>query len=255
MEPATRNFDAFARYYDADMGSYADDLLLYRELARRADGPVLDAMCGTGRVIVPLAEAGFETVGLDISAAMIDVVTRKAAERGLGDRLRAVQGDVRAFDLSLRFGLIVVPLNSFMHLETVGDQLAALRAMTRHLLPDGRLVLDLFNPDPRDLMHDQGVLVHERDFAINGRVVQKYVIRRTDWAAQRQDVTFVYDELAPDGVVTRRALPFVMRWLYRYEVQHLLARVGLSVDAIYGDYDLAPYGGDSPQLLVIARQA
>lgn len=248
------DFDRFVRYYDADMGSFTDDLALYRELARRSDGPILDAMCGTGRVVVPLAQAGFQTVGLDIAPAMVAAVERKIAERQLDRRLLVAQGDVRCFELSERFGLVLVPLNSFMHLETVEDQLKALRAIQRHLLPNGLLVLDLFNPDPRELMSDQGVLVYEHTFTSDtGLSVQKYVVRRTDWAAQRQSVEFIYDELAADGRVTRQVMPFVMRWLYRFEVQHLLAYVGFSVEAVYGDYDLEPYTSDSPQLIVVAR--
>ncbi|HEX6291007.1 MAG TPA: class I SAM-dependent methyltransferase [Herpetosiphonaceae bacterium] len=248
------DFDRFARYYDADMGSFADDLPFYRELARRSDGPILDAMCGTGRVIVPLAQAGFQSVGLDIAPAMVAAVERKLTRRRLGERLRVVQGDIRSFELAERFGLILVPLNSFMHLETVDDQFAALRSIKRHLQPGGMLVLDLFNPDPRDIMADQGALVYEHTFtSAEGLAVQKYVVRRTDWAEQRQTVAFIYDELQADGRVVRSVMPFVMRWLYRFEVQHLLACVGLNVEAVYGDYDLEPYTSDSPQLIVTAR--
>lgn len=252
----TPNFDAFAQYYDADMGDFADDVPLYRELARRNGGPVLDAMCGTGRVIVSLAASGLRCVGLDVAPAMLGVVEQKIAARGLHNRLSVVQGDVRDFKLDEQFGLIVVPLNSFMHLETVDDQLAALRSLRRHVAPGGQLVLDLFNPDPRDLMTDQGVLVYERTFTgPAGRPVQKWVLRRTDAARQRQSVEFIYDELQEDGTVVRRALPFVMRWLYRYEAQHLLARAGWQLEAVYGDYDLEPFGSESPQLIVLARGA
>jgi SAM-dependent methyltransferase len=246
-------FDRFARFYDADMGDFAEDLPFYRELARRADGPILDAMCGTGRVVVPLAQAGFPCVGIDIAPAMVRALAHKIDAYGLQRRLRATQGDVRSFDLPERFALILVPLNSFMHLESTADQLAALQSIRRHLRPDGTLVIDLFNPDPRDLMTDQGVLVHERTFTLDGQQVQKYVLRRTDAANQRQQVEFVYDQIDAQGRVSRYALPFVMRWLYRFEAEHLLARAGFAIEAIYGDYELEPYGSDSPQLIVVAR--
>lgn len=250
------NFDLFARYYDADMGDFADDLPFYRELARRSDGPILDAMCGTGRVIVALARAGFTAVGLDIAPEMVRIVEQKIAAQSLGARLRVAQGDVRDFDLRERFGLVLVPLNSFMHLETVADQLGALRSIRRHLAPDGLLVLDLFNPDPRELVADQGVLIYERTFeTAEGRPVQKFVLRRSDVAEQRQSVEFIYDELDDDGRVLRRRMPFVMRWLYRFEAEHLLRLAGFTVDAIYGDYELEPYTSESAQLLIIARGA
>lgn len=254
--PPTPDFDRFARYYDADMGGFADDLALYHELARRSDGPVLDAMCGTGRVVVSLAEAGFEAAGLDVSAAMLAVAENKREARGLGGRLRLHQGDVRAFALEDRFGLVLVPLNSFMHLETVADQLAALRSIHQHLHPDGLLALDLFNPDPRELAADQGALIYEHTFQMaNGNAVQKYVLRRSDFARQRQQVEFIYDELDVEGRLTRHALPFVMRWLYRYEAEHLLDRAGFVLEQVYGDYDLEPYTSESPQLIMMARKA
>jgi SAM-dependent methyltransferase len=248
------DFDLFAYYYDADMGSFTDDLPFYLQLARRTTGPLLDAMCGTGRVIVPLAEAGFQAVGLDVAPAMVHAVERKIVARDLADRLRVVQGDVRTCTLAERFGLVLVPLNSFMHLQTVADQLAALHTLKHHLRPDGLLVIDLFNPDPHELTGEQGVLVYERTFtSADGRQVQKFVTRRTDWAAQRQMVEFIYDELQSDGGVLRRVLPFVMRWLYRFEIEHLLARADLQLEAVYGDYELAPYESSSTQLLVVAR--
>lgn len=250
------DFDRFARFYDADMGGFDEDLPLYRELARRSAGPILDPMCGTGRVIIALAQAGFRAVGMDCSPAMLAVARRKIAAQGLTRRLRVVEGDIRAFELPERFGLVLIPLNSFMHLETSADQLAALAAVRRHLRADGRLVIDLFNPDPRELLSDQGVLIHEHTFsAADGSTVQKYVLRRSDLAAQRQQVEFVYDEIDAQGRVTRHVLPFTMRWLYRFEAEHLLARAGFALEALYGDYDLAPYTGDSPQLLIVARPA
>lgn len=250
------NFDLFARYYDADMGSFSDDLPFYRELARRSDGPILDAMCGTGRVIVALARAGFQTIGLDIAPAMLRVVEQKIAAQSLSQRLRVVAGDVRSFALPERFGLVLVPLNSFMHLETVTEQLAALQSIRRHLAPDGLLVLDLFNPDPRELVADQDVLIYERSFqTAEGCTVQKFVLRHSDVAEQRQSVEFIYDELDDDGHVLRRRMPFVMRWLYRFEAEHLLRLAGFTVEAIYGDYDLEPYTSASSQLLIIARGA
>lgn len=247
------DFDSFARYYDADMGSFDEDLPLYRELARREGGPVLDPMCGTGRVLLALARSGFEGAGVDIAPAMVELVEQRIREHKLQGRLRAAIGDVRRLELGEYFGLVVVPLNSFMHLETVAEQLAALRSMQRHLRPGGLLVLDLFNPDPRELTADQDVLVREHTFELDGVRVVKSILRRTDWAAQKHDVEFVYDTVDVDGTLRRRALPFVMRWLYRFEAEHLLARAGFELEAVYGDYELGPFTSDSPQLLLLAR--
>lgn len=249
------NFDAFARFYDADAGTFHDDLVFYAELAQHTGGPVLDAMCGTGRVILPLAEQGHYVAGLDLSPAMVALAQAKAEALGVDQRVHLVQGDIRDFDLAQQFGLVVVPINSFMHLNTVDDQLAALRCLRKHLLPNGLLVLDLFNPTPQDLGSEQNVLVYDRTFSIGEATVQKYVVRCTDWAEQRQHVQFIYDEQAADGTLRRHVLPFTMRWLYRFELEHLLIRAGFVLESWFGDYELAPYTNASDQLIAVAHRA
>jgi SAM-dependent methyltransferase len=249
------DFDAFARFYDADMGGFRDDLPLYAELAQRTGGTVLDAMCGTGRVLVPLAQQGFRVTGLDLSPAMVATAQHTAQQLGLTERVRVIQGDIRMFDLQQQFDLVVVPINSFMHLDSVDDQLAALDRLREHLHHTSLLVLDLFNPTPQDLLADQNVLVYDRSFTLHGAQVQKYVVRRTEWADQRQHVQFVYDERDGDGLLRRHVLPFTMRWVYRWELEHLLQRSGLVPEAWYGDYELGPYTSDSSQLIVVAHRA
>ncbi len=249
------NFDAFARFYDADAGTFADDLPFYAELAQRTGGTVLDAMCGTGRVILPLAEQGLNVAGLDVSQAMLDIAQRKAEALGVGNQARFVQGDIRDFDLRQQFGLVLVPINSFMHLDTVDDQLAALRCLRNHMHANSLLVLDLFNPMAQDLGSDQNVLVYDRTFSLHEAVIQKYVVRHTDWAEQCQHVQFIYDEQGAKGGLRRHVLPFTMRWLYRFELEHLLIRAGFVIESWFGDYELGPYTNESSQLIVAAHRA
>lgn len=249
-------FDGFARYYDADYGSFTDDLLFYREMARLHGGPVLEPMCGTGRVAVPLAETRIAVVGLDIAPAMIALANHRLATTSAGRYASFAVADVRAFERTERFGFAFVAINSFMHLETTADQLAALRAIRQQLRPAGVLALDLFNPDPTQLAQVDGTTVLDKTFTLpdSGHLVQKYVVRAVDLAAQHQQVTFCYDELDGAGRVTRTVLPFGMRWLYRFEAEHLLARAGFAVESVYGSYELDEYSSDAPRLIVVARR-
>ncbi|GAC1564078.1 MAG: class I SAM-dependent methyltransferase [Herpetosiphon sp.] len=246
------DFDAFVRLYDADYASFEDDLDLYLPLAVHVDGPILEAMCGTGRVMLPLASAGHAVTGIDLSAAMVDAANIKLAAAGCSNA-HALIGDTRTFDLPDRFALAIIAMNSFMHLENVADQLQTLRRIHHHLKPGGILVLDLFNPDPRELLADEGLLVHARTFPSGDLTVQKYVLRRTDVATQMHYVEFVYDEWGPDRVLRRSVLPFTMRWLYRYELEHLLVLAGFEMDTVYGSYDLDPYASESDRLIAVAR--
>jgi SAM-dependent methyltransferase len=249
-------FDAFARYYDADYGAVADDLPFYREVARRAGGPVLEVMCGSGRLLLPLARAGLRLAGVDVSGAMLDLARERLAAAGLSERVELLEADIRERAPRGPFGLAIVAINSFMHLADTDGQLAALSHIHAALRPSGLLALDLFNPDPRALAAQNGALVLDKQFALaDGTQVQKFVAQHVDMAAQISHVTFIYDEIDTAGRVTRSTLPFPMRWLYRYELEHLLARAGFLLDGLYGSYDLDDYNAESELLLVVARKA
>jgi SAM-dependent methyltransferase len=248
-------FDAFARYYDADYGAIDDDLPFYRELARRADGPVLEVMCGSGRLLLPLARAGLRLAGVDISGAMLKLAHERLAAAGLAERVELLEADIRERAPRGPFGLAIVAINSFMHLANTADQLAALRQIHAALRPGGLLALDLFNPEPRFLTEQRGALALDKSFSLaDGTRVQKFVAQHVDMAAQISQVTFIYDELDAEGHVRRGTLPFTMRWLYRYELEHLLARAGFALEGVYGSYELDDYSAESELLLAVARK-
>ncbi|PDW02903.1 class I SAM-dependent methyltransferase [Candidatus Viridilinea mediisalina] len=247
------NYDPFARYYDADFRDYHDDLALYRELARRTGGPLLELMCGTGRVLLPLAAEGHMLTGVDISPAMLQIAAARLQEFDLSAQVNLIEGDVRSLSLPERhFALAFVAVNSFMHLETVRDQLACLSNVRRALTRRGLLVLDLFSPDPHELLREDNRLVLDREYELDGNHVQKFIAIDSDVASQLSRITYIYDETAPSGMLTRRTMHFNLRWLYRFELEHLLARAGFSLRNLYGSYELDEYATGSPRLIAVA---
>jgi SAM-dependent methyltransferase len=248
-------YDAIARFYDADHSGFADDLPFYRELARRTGGRVLDVMCGSGRLIVPLAQAGMRVTGIDSSAAMIERARMRSAAAGVDPRATLYHQDVRSALPAGPYNLAIVALNSFMHLTTVEDQLTALDHIRSVLNPDGLLAIDVFNPHSRHLADCNGELVLDRTFRLDdGALVCKFVAQRADMARQINYVTFVYDELDANGDVRRTVHSMTLRWFYRYELEHLLERAGFVVEAVYGSYDLDPFVGGSDIMLTVARR-
>jgi SAM-dependent methyltransferase len=163
-----------AETYDAGMGAEADamnDTPFYVGLAREAaaqDMAVLELGCGTGRVTIPIAREGIDVVGLDNAPAMLDVARRKAAADGLD--VTWVEADMRDFDLGRRFGLVIIPYRSFLHLLTDEDQRSCLAAVHRHLLPGGRLALNFFAPPSAATGADRPVISR-----IYGRMRLRYV--------------------------------------------------------------------------------
>jgi len=250
-------YDRFAEFYDHIVPYVVrTDVGFFVALARRAGGPVLEVGCGTGRVLIPTARAGVNAVGVDLSAGMLDVCRQKVAAEPVDVQARVElhEDDMRTFDLGMRFPLVTLPFRGFQHLLTVDDQRAALQRLRAHVVDGGQMVLDVFNPS-LPLLGDERWLVQplvEPEFTMpdGRRVVRSFRIIERDYANQVQHVEMSYAITTPDGATERRADRFALRYLFRFEAEHLLEREGFHVEAVYCDYDRSPYGAKYPGELI-----
>ncbi len=244
----------FPRLYDLDTADLVDDLDFYAALARRVGGPVLEIGCGTGRVLVPLAEAGFQITGVDNDPRMLARANARVEQAGVGNRARLVEADARTLSLYEQFALAIVPLNSFLHFTSDDDQIRALEAIRRHLRKGGLLVLDLPNPEPALLGEQGGQVVLEwvRHDPETGAEVSKLRSQRVDPARQLVELTLLFDEASEDAL-RRRVYTLPLRYVYRRELELLLEKCGFSIDSVYGGYDLSDYAADSLKLIALAR--
>lgn len=237
------------------------DVDFFVDAAVEAGSPVLEVGCGTGRILIPTARAGVDIVGLDLSPHMLQVCRERLHDEpeAVRSRVQLVQADMRDFDLGQTFQLVTLPFRPFQHLITVADQLSCLQTIHRHLAADGRLILDLFNPSLEALTRDNvgEEFGDEPEFtAPDGRrVVRRHKIVARDYFNQVNQTELIYDVTHPDGREERLVHAFPMRYLYRFEAEHLLARCGFAVEAVYADYDKSPYGSKYPgELIFVARK-
>lgn len=137
---------AAAIWHDVECGSYAADLELWEELARQADGPVLELGCGTGRVVLHLARRGFETVGLDRDPELIAAL----AERADGLPIRTQLADARDFSLDQEVSLVLAPTQMIQLLPDHAARIACLRSVSTTLRPGGRFAAAILEgmPEP-----------------------------------------------------------------------------------------------------------
>jgi len=258
MKMNVQFYETIARFYDAENADMTDDLGLYDELADETGGPILDIGCGTGRVMLHLAQAGHRVVGLDHAEAMLARGSRKLDMMGdLRARVRFVHGDVLDARLDDAFKLIVVPYNGFMHFSEQAEQLAALRRFREWIAPDGRLALDLPNAGEAFATQDDGALVLERMFTEpeTGHLVMQQSVSALDRTAQHLHVTWIYDKIGDGGAVHRTLAPLKLRYVFPGEMDLLLAATGWERLDVYGDYGREPFGEGSPRMIVIARPA
>ena len=231
----------------------------YIEYARAAGGTILELGCGTGRLLIPIAAAGHEIVGLDLSTYMLAQCREKLEEQpaAVQQRARLVQGDMTRFSLGETFHLITIPFRAFQHLISVEEQIACLRCANRHLVTGGKLILDIFQPNLR-YMVDPTNAEEKEDFTIplpGGRTLRRtHRLASTHRAAQVNDVEMIHYLTYPDGRVERLVQAFPMRYLFRYEAEHLLARCGFGIADLFGSFDRSPLDDNSPEMIFVAEK-
>jgi SAM-dependent methyltransferase len=155
-------YDAIARVYDPWSASVVEDVPFYVDEAVRSGGPVLELGVGTGRIAVPVAAAGIEVVGVDLSEGMLEVARERAALAGVSVDLR--RGDMRSPPVDGLFPLVLCPVRSLLHMETELDRR---NEETRTLIlrlrsAEGETEMSLAwlsVPEWKELLRDEGFVV------------------------------------------------------------------------------------------------
>ena len=254
----TSNFDAWADVYDSVYSYVREDIPFYVALARKSGGPVLELGCGTGRVAIPIAEAGVEVVGLDSSEAMLEVARRKAKRLVEGTAsLTLLQADMRDFSLGddKEFSLVVIPFRGFLSLLTVEDQTRTLLNVKRHLAPNARLVFNIFVPDLDMLVQEGDLPYHLRDVTDPDTRARLVLSHQSSYDNHSQVIStrMIIEELDDDGVMLRRLYrDFQLRYVHRWEMEHLLTACGYEVQDLYGDFDRSPFDEASTEMVWVA---
>ncbi len=260
-------FDAYeyepflAEYYDLVPAYTArGDREFYVDEARSAGGKTLELGCGTGRILIPTAQAGCEIVGLDTSESMLTTCREKLLEQpnDVQERATIVHGDMTNFHLGKRFSLITAPFRSFSHLIPIKEQLSCLDCVRRHLLPGGRFILELFQTHPQRINNPKYLNEVEDtpEFALpDGRK-----LRRTNRVVtfhrpeQYNDVEIIFYVTHPNGRTERLVQAFPFRYFFRYEIEHLLARAGFEIIDLFGNFDRSLLCDDSPEMIFVTEK-
>lgn len=251
------SFDEWASLYDWVYAWKLDDIPFYVDEAKRSLGSVLELGCGTGRVTVPMAQAGIDVVGLDSSAKMLQVARRKARRaRPLDGDITWVRSDMREFSLNQKFRLVVIPYRGFLSILNVEQQRRCLENIRYHLMPHGRLIFDIFVPDLDTLTDNTSTLVHSWDVTDpdTDRRLVVWDQSRFDNHNQIMDVRMIMEELNLSGqVVDKLYRDFQIRYIHRYEAQHLLELSGFHVLDVFGDFQRQPLNDTSTDMIWVAE--
>jgi len=240
------------RHYDLQHAEMTNDIPFYLKQARELGGEVLELACGTGRITIPLAEAGTKITGLDQEEGMLRQARAKAAEKGI--TVDWVQGDCRTLDLGRKFNLVFLPFNSIAHLHDPESIRACFAGAREHLSDRGRFIVDIFNPRLDILLRDasERYPVAEYPDPDGGGTVLITENNVYDAATQVNHIKWYYKVGECAG---KRVAELNMRVFFPQELDALLRASGLEIEAKYGDFDESPFVSSSPKQIVRVRPA
>jgi ubiquinone/menaquinone biosynthesis C-methylase UbiE len=246
------DYDSIAEIYDLYVTADYDVAFFVVEAAE-AGGPVLELTAGTGRISLPLVEAGVELTCVDRSQGMLDVLSRKLEERGLHAEVHCA--DVSRLGLPARFALAILPFQSFMEIVGEGDQRAALAAVHGCLAPGGRFICTLHNPAVRRAHVDERLRVVGRFPIPDGTLLVTGFEQGGDPIVTRLQY---FEFFSADGRLRqKRLLPMEFAFVERDEFAAMAEAAGFRVVELYGDYDRAAFDPEhSPVMIwVLEKQA
>ena len=248
------DYEQIAHLYDSYL-RFTDDLPFFLQECTKINGTVLELMCGTGRISIPLLEAGVSLTCVDASPAMLAILRQKLAARGLNAQV--VQTDITCLKLGAMFDLVLLPFQGFHELHSSAEQGQALKEIARSLKPNGRFICTLHNPRVRlqsiiegsshygPFPRDDGVGSVSLSLDLNyepetGIVRGWQTISELDSTARK---------------VAEHELP-VQFSLIEFDVfQELLQSADFDIEELFGNYDLSPFVPEtSPYIIACTRK-
>lgn len=247
-------YNQIAELYDACI-QVDFDVPFFLEEAARTRGAVLELMSGSGRVSLPLIQAGVPLTCVDFSAGLLDVLRRKLEIRGLSAELHLL--DVREMSLSQQFELIFIPFHSFPEVTDIDDEQRVLQRVADQLSDTGRFICTLHNPPVRLRTSEQPYGLWLKRPLPNGQgTVLLWGSQRYDSASEIMTVQEFFEVYDMTNVMrARHMVELNFRLLTRDQFETLATKAGFQVEALYGDYSRAAFDeASSPFMIWILRK-
>lgn len=239
----------FAEFYDL-LHDGCGDAELYPELLKQYGKNILELGSGTGRIVIPLAKAGFRVTGIEYEPDMIRLMEEKDYPR---ENLKAVRADARDFDLGERFDVILLSCNFINHFPDARDVVSALACCRRHLNPEGQVIIDCSVPDTAYMARTSGEEETLFFKTARGTEIRDYFLPRYDLLNQVEEDTIRLEEWK-DGQLIREAVTEErLTWYYPREIRSMIREAGMKPawesSCLPLDGKIRPIDGDSGNMI------
>lgn len=246
-------YNALAKYYDMYYQDRTEDIEFWKSIVARVGSPILELSCGTGRLTFQIAQAGAIVTGVDISSSMLLRARKKCRNYSpsVQKRVTFLQGDTRSFRLGKQFQAILCP-EAFWAV-TDEEQASMMASIKSHLVPDGYLVMSVYN------FHESSDSVYAHRLKFCKRFPEyKFTLTRESFVERAKDshvdrIIHILDRVYDDGTVKRIITERYERQRTKSELLTLLWSNGFVVKSVYGDYDFGPWSESSQWTIVVAQ--
>lgn len=214
--------------------SVGGDIEYYLDRLQSCSGRILEAAVGSGRMLIPLLEAGLVVDGIDYSPAMLASCHQRCEERNVKPML--YEGELQNFVLPHKYDAIIIPTGSFCLIDNREDSINALTCFYEHLNPGGRVIIDLILPERMEIgtiststfTFSSGDVITVEDKLVEFNMIHQY------------SVSYLKYEKWREGALIQSELQrFALRWYGNEEFKLVLESIGFSdivcsTDYVYG---------------------
>ncbi|WP_211745673.1 class I SAM-dependent methyltransferase [Paenibacillus sp. Marseille-Q4541] len=220
------------------------DIEYYQERLKNCHGRILEAAVGTGRVLIPLLETGHTVDGIDYSPEMLSSCRKNCDERGLHPNL--YEGELQDFSLPFHYEAIIIPTGSFCLIEKREDSLAALKCFYDHLVPGGRLIVDLILPND---WRTGEVSTSVFSLPDGDGITMESKSTEIDWLRQNTVSHIKYEKWRKGQLIQSELQRFALRWYGIEEFTFVLEDIGFCELKCSADYDYEKKPSEAGQMI------
>ncbi len=225
----------------------SEQVAFYERQIKNYGSPVLELACGTGNYLVTLSGEETEISGIDISEEMLHGAQRRANEKQKETNL--INADMRDFDLGQEFNLIFIAGNSLQHLDKNEDVESCFASVQKHLAPNGRFIVEVFNPSLQLLTRDPNERYYVGDYRTDQGLVLLTENVFYDAATQINHIRWHYRKQSDPQEHT---VSFTMRQFFPLELDALFTKNGFHIESKFGDFNESDFSSKSPKQIAIA---
>ncbi|MFC1996905.1 class I SAM-dependent methyltransferase [Chloroflexota bacterium] len=243
----------FPILYHTHHQNFSEDIPFWQSLARWQGNPILELGCGTGRVLLPLSQAGHTVYGIDNSPDMIAFLKQQITP-DLEPNISIINGDITNFNLDAKFRLIILPCNTYSTFDS-STRAGMLTCIFNHLAPGGVFGVSMPNPNLLLALEEstaEPILETIFNHPETGFPVQV----NNKWERKGDVLTFIwhYDHLLPNGKIERLTASnhHHLTPVEQYITEMLT--IGFTIRSTYRNFETGPYNPDSNYLIILAQK-